>query len=355
MLPYILNILVNYIFVIIYDSFISLFLVLLLLYIFRIKDPNFRILFLFLPLIKPFLIIIEDFKLNASYFTNRYGILGFRFPSPNTIFARIDKIEESPFFNSNINSNLTFILLLIILTILIYRWISLYYFYKKIAKTERKYPAELPILYSIIDIFSKKFKIKTTSLILTHGNNFSPFVIGIKKQNIVIPNKLLNELDFCEKEILIHHELCHIKRRDNLIGWIAIIFRDMLFFNPFAYIAYALIRTEQEKSCDKIVFKHSGYSQKKMAELVINLIIKVNTNNRERNKDTQNYVNFFTPFKKINYYLIYFRIQSILKTDPNKISVNKFMRVFLYLLFFFILFFQIVLFFKINDTFIFLR
>ena len=57
------------------------------------------------------------------------------------------------------------------------------------------------------------------------------------------------------KEILIRHELSHIRRKDNLIGWVSLIFRDLNFFNPFGYIAYYLIRSEQEKACDGLVAK----------------------------------------------------------------------------------------------------
>ncbi len=35
----------------------------------------------------------------------------------------------------------------------------------------------------------------------------------------------------------------------------ALILRDLNFFNPFAYIGYYLIRSEQEKACDKLVIK----------------------------------------------------------------------------------------------------
>ena len=53
------NLFTGYILPMVYDSLITLLLVLFFLFIFRIKDSNIRILFFFLPLIKSFLIILK--------------------------------------------------------------------------------------------------------------------------------------------------------------------------------------------------------------------------------------------------------------------------------------------------------
>lgn len=75
----IIDFLKDFILVMVYDSFMTLTIVLLILSIFRIRDSNIRIMFLFLPLIKPFLVVLEDFKLNVNFFNSRSSVLGFRF------------------------------------------------------------------------------------------------------------------------------------------------------------------------------------------------------------------------------------------------------------------------------------
>ncbi|HDQ88709.1 MAG TPA: hypothetical protein ENN92_01005, partial [candidate division WWE3 bacterium] len=71
------------------------------------------------------------------------------------------------------------------------------------------------------------------------------------------------------------HELSHIKRGDNFTGWIAMLLRDLLFFNPFAHIAYYLIRTEQERDSDRLVVRYSGKPKKEILRGMLNIILKI--------------------------------------------------------------------------------
>ncbi|MGZ5551955.1 MAG: M56 family metallopeptidase, partial [Nitrososphaeraceae archaeon] len=294
---------------IIYDSFITLLIILLILAIFRIRDSNIRIMFLFLPLVKPFLIVLEDFKLNENFFISRSGVLGFRFPSPNTILERIDSANDSPLFYSNIDTIILLIIFLCILTILLIRWSYLFLFYKRLAYEEKVTEAEIPDIYKILRHYADKFNIHTPQINLTYRNYFSPFVIGIKKPVIVISPVLLDILTYEEKEILLNHELAHIRRHDNLISWLSLIFKDLLFFNPFAYIAYHLIKFEQEKGCDNLILKFSGISPKIIAASVLNIILKIKTMNK---KSDRNFLfiqsSGFVSFQKINLRILKLKI-----------------------------------------------
>src|SRR4030066_1176561 len=265
-----LEIFLNYIIPMIYSSFVSLILVLLVLFIFRIKDSNIRILFFFLPLIKPFIIITE--KNDPS---SQLDILALRLPDPYNIIRIIRNFERGSLILSDMNY---FILLLIVIgitTILIIRWIILYLFYRDLAYVDKIGRKDAPDIYDIIDNFIKKIKIKAPDISLTSKNYFSPFVIGIKRSILVLSPNLLEKLNTNEKETLIQHELSHIKRKDNLIGWAALVLRDFLFFNPFAYLAYDLIKTEQEKDSDKLVVKYSGKPKKEIAKNILNIILKI--------------------------------------------------------------------------------
>ncbi|GAI38615.1 unnamed protein product, partial [marine sediment metagenome] len=133
----------------------------------------------------------------------------------------------------------------------------------------------IPGIYAIIDDYIQKMKTKAPYVSLTHRHYFSPFIIGIKNFALVLSPKLIDVLNTGEKEVLIQHELSHIKRNDNLIGWIALILRDLLFFNPFSYIAYSLIKSEQEKDSDKLVVKYSGKPVKKIAKNILNATLKI--------------------------------------------------------------------------------
>jgi len=349
-----LEILTVYILPVIYSSFVSLIFVLLVLFILRIKDSNIRILFFFLPLIKPFIIITEKIDVYAQYFKSKAGIGGFRLPDPSNIIKIIKNFERGPSILSDMNY-LTLLLIIVgITTILIIRWIILYLFYKDLAYEDKIGRKDAPDIYDIIDNYIKKIKIKTPDVSLTHKKYVSPFVIGIKRSTLVLSSNLLGKLNTNEKETLIQHELSHIKRKDNLIGWIALILRDFLFFNPFAYIAYDLIKAEQERDSDKLVVKYSGKPKKEIAKNILNIILKIRSISVSKSTP-EPAQSFQKPLSLFNQLRLKNRINSILKVTTPAIYIHIFPKILMCIFFLILLIFQLMFVIKINNYYIFLR
>jgi len=349
-----LEILTVYILPVIYSSFVSLIFVLLVLFILRIKDSNIRILFFFLPLIKPFIIITEKIDVYAQYFKSKAGVGGFRLPDPSNIIKIIKNFERGPSILSDMNY-LTLLLIIVgITTILIIRWIILYLFYKDLAYEDKIGRKDAPDIYDIIDNYIKKIKIKTPDVSLTHKKYVSPFVIGIKRSTLVLSSNLLGKLNTNEKETLIQHELSHIKRKDNLIGWIALVLRDLLFFNPFAYLAYDLIKAEQERDSDKLVVKYSGKPKKEVATNILNTILKIRFISASKSTP-QPAQSFQKPLSLFNQLRLKNRITSILKITTPKIYSRIFPKILMFLFFLALLVFQLMIVIKINNFYIYLR
>lgn len=350
-----LEILTGYIVPIIYTSFVSLVLVLFLLFIFRIKDSNIRILFFFLPLIKPFIIISEKIDVSSKYFKSYPNSLGLRFPDPNNIINWFENSEKGSPILSNFNYIILFLISISIILILIIRWVTLFLFYRNLAYEDKVDRKDVPEIYNIIDDYIEKIKIKAPYVSLTHRNYFSPFVVGARNCTIVLSPSLMEKLNHNEKETLIQHELSHIKRNDNLINWAALILRDLLFFNPFAYIAYYLIKTEQEKDSDKLVVKYTVKPVKKIAKNILNIILKIKSISALKpiselaNSFTFSPISFFSRMKLKN------RINSILKANPDKIYSRILPKLLMCILFLTLLIIQIMFTIKINNFYIFLR
>lgn len=354
----VLTILTVYILPIIYDSFVTLVLVLFFLFVFRIKDPNIRILFLFLPLIKPFLVIAEKFEPHPDYITYRSIISssGLRIPDPGNIFRRFESSDlESIAFVSDINYILIIIASALIFIILILRWVNLYLFYRRLAFEDKVTPEDVPEIYGIMDKFAKKTAIKAPDVSLTHKRFATPFIVGVKNVTMVICPSLFEILEHPEKEIIIHHELSHIKRKDNLISWIAMMLRDILFFNPFAYISYFLIRAEQDSGSDKVMIKYSGRSVKEIAKSLLSAIMKLkSTGSGDTVAGPAQALNF-SPGRLFSQHRLKNRIRSILRTGQNRIRMRVFPRIMMLALFFLILILQIFIVININGLYIYLR
>lgn len=348
-----LEILTNYILPIIYNSFVSLVLVLFFLFIFRIKDSNIRILFFSLPLIKPFIIITE--KMDRTHFQPDPLVGLIRIPDPNNIFKIFEEYKIGPAVFSDINYLVLLLIAISIFTVLITRWTLLYFFYRNLAHEDIVSRKEVPEIYDIIDDYTQKTKIKAPYVSLTHRHYFSPFIIGIRNYALVLSPRLIDMLNTGEKEVLIQHELSHIKRKDNLIGWAALILRDLLFFNPFSCIAYSLIRSEQEKDSDKLVVKYTRKPVKKIAKNILNIILKMKSIStlKPSSQPAQGFQ--FTPHSLFSQVRLKNRINSILRINPEKIYSRIFPKILMYILFLLLLIFQLMFIIKINGFYIFLR
>jgi len=348
-----LEILIDYIIPIIYSSFASLVVVLFILFIFRIKDSNIRILFLSLPLLKPFITISEKFS--KTYFQIEPAVGFIRFPDPNNIFKVFEGLDKGPEAFFDINYLILLLIIVSIIIILIAKWIILYLFYRNLALEDMVGRKDVPYIYAIIDDYTKKTKTKAPYVSLTHRHYFSPFVVGIKKFALVLSPRLMDILNKDEKEVLIQHELSHIKRNDNLISWAVLILRDLLFFNPFSYIAYSLIKSEQDKDSDKLVVKYTGKTAKEIAKNILNIMLKMKSIPVLRTSPQSAHGLQFTPHSLFSQVRLRNRINSILNTDPDKIYSHIFTKILMYILFVLILIIQLMFIVKINDFYLFLR
>ncbi|GAG71838.1 unnamed protein product, partial [marine sediment metagenome] len=274
---------------------------------------------------------------------------------PNNMFGVMRGFDRGPEIFSNINYLLLFLIFISIILILLIRWATLFLFYKNLAYEDKVGRKDVPEIYNIIDNYIKKIKIKSPDVSLTHRNYFSPFVVGFRNCTIVLSPNLIEKLNQNEKETLIQHELSHIKRKDCLISWAALILRDLLFFNPFAYITYYLIKIEQEKDSDKLVVKYSQKPSKEISKNILNIILKIRSISTSKPiyGPAQSFA--FLLLSLFNQIKLKNRIKLISKTDPAKIYSSIFPKILMYILFLATLYIQLLFIIKIGDLLIFLR
>ena len=116
----------------------------------------------------------------------------------------------------------------------------------------------LMLLYSVISMVKVRKKILTSipikENIYVSDEAISPFVMGITKPKIYLPNGLSVK----EQEYIILHEQFHIKRFDHIIKIIAYVALCLHWFNPLVWIAFILFCKDMEMSCDEAVVKRKG-------------------------------------------------------------------------------------------------
>lgn len=119
------------------------------------------------------------------------------------------------------------------------------------------------LIYSIVSILILKKQLKSAELteqnIYEAENLKTPFVIGFIRPKIYLPAGLSIE----ERSYILLHEQTHLHRKDYIVKILAFIILSMHWFNPLVWIAFRLMSTDMELSCDERVLKEMNGDIKK--------------------------------------------------------------------------------------------
>lgn len=117
--------------------------------------------------------------------------------------------------------------------------------------------------YSLISVLSLKSQLKDSQLLeqnIYKANNLkTPFVLGFISPKIYLPTGLSDE----DRAYILLHEQTHIRRKDPVIKLAAFLILTLHWFNPLVWIAFRLMETDMELSCDERVLKELGKDVKK--------------------------------------------------------------------------------------------
>lgn len=119
------------------------------------------------------------------------------------------------------------------------------------------------LVYSAVSVLILKNRLKsaynTERNIYEADNLKTPFVLGFFRPRIFIPAGLASE----EKGYIIRHEQTHIRRFDHIIKPFAFLVLSIHWFNPLVWLAFVVMGTDMELSCDERVIKEMGSNIKK--------------------------------------------------------------------------------------------
>ena len=98
----------------------------------------------------------------------------------------------------------------------------------------------------------------------------SPILVGIVRPVILLPAVALAGWDAQQLEMVLLHELIHVRRYDNLVNLLQRLIEAALFFHPMIWIISSWVRREREHCCDAAVVAHTRQPQA-YAQLLVTL------------------------------------------------------------------------------------
>ena len=126
---------------------------------------------------------------------------------------------------------------------LLARWLTRWLRIKAATRCATPAPVEAPIA------------VRWTPLLLEPG------VVGILRPVLLLPDGISARLTASQLRAVIAHELCHVRRRDNLTSAIHMLVEVLFWFHPLVWWIGARLIDERERACDEAVVELGNEAQ----------------------------------------------------------------------------------------------
>ncbi len=147
----------------------------------------------------------------------------------------------------------------------------------------------------------------------------SPFLIGISRPRIVLPQTLIARLTSDDIQTVLTHELLHWRRLDTWIGYGQVIVQGLFWFHPFVWWATAQLRIEREHVCDDAVLRLGLVTAEEYGEV----IMRVLTTARGRSDVAGSVIGVFERGGKLQQ-----RLENVMRHETKRQEFNWWSRAF---------------------------
>jgi uncharacterized protein (TIGR03435 family) len=106
--------------------------------------------------------------------------------------------------------------------------------------------------------------------VLCTPERMEPGIFGIFRPVLILPEGILERLTAGQLRAIIAHEMCHVRRRDNLTFAVHQVVQALFWFHPAAWWIGTRLIDERERACDESVVQASGAAET-YAEGILNV------------------------------------------------------------------------------------
>jgi len=106
--------------------------------------------------------------------------------------------------------------------------------------------------------------------VLSSPRLLEPGVFGIVRPVLLLPEKIHERLSQAQLNAILAHEMCHVRRRDNLTAAMHMLVEAVFWFHPAVWWIGARLLEERERACDEAVLE-SGNEAEVYAEGILSV------------------------------------------------------------------------------------
>jgi len=102
------------------------------------------------------------------------------------------------------------------------------------------------------------FGIEGAVPVLSSPAMLEPGVFGVFRPVLLLPEGIADRLAPAQLEAILAHELCHVRRRDNLAAALHMLVEAIFWFHPLVWWIGARLVEERERACDEEVLRRGS-------------------------------------------------------------------------------------------------
>lgn len=238
----------------------SLLIVLLVVRAFRVRNPETRYILFHLPLVKGLLVLVRGVPEPLPGFEGRVRF-GIQLLDPFSLipmpsWSEVPWVPDfqahhlQPEWDSSFLAAALFMTVGAAIGVLVYRWVGLAVFYRRLLARRPATREAAPQLFQALDGLVSAFRVPYPRVVVVDELGIAPCTVGLRPPTMVLPSRMLRELDQERLEAVLAHELAHVSRRDGFFHWLSLLLRDLLAFNPVAHWMFDWLLVEREKDAD---------------------------------------------------------------------------------------------------------
>jgi beta-lactamase regulating signal transducer with metallopeptidase domain len=128
-----------------------------------------------------------------------------------------------------------------------------------------------------LEMFSqlkRRIGVKKSVALRASSEIYTPMSLGVFSSVIIVPDSIMNDGSRDELEMILAHELAHIRRYDYLVNFLQNTMRAIFFFHPLFHLMNRSLIKEREHICDDWVIDVTK-QRKQYARCIVSLLERV--------------------------------------------------------------------------------
>jgi len=129
----------------------------------------------------------------------------------------------------------------------------------------------VPVWQERLGDLARRFGLRRGVRVLSSPRVATPTLVGWIRPVILLPLAVSSGFPVAQVELILAHELAHLRRLDHLANLFQVVLETLLFYHPVVHWISRDVRNERELCCDALALRVTGGSRREFAAALVEL------------------------------------------------------------------------------------